>query len=83
MPTLTITIDKEENSVEFKKLLNGLDYVTEVEEYEDVNQEIKDVLRVDVPNVDERWKEYKKNPKSVISLEQFKQNMKDKFGYEV
>ncbi|MBK6275310.1 MAG: addiction module protein [Saprospirales bacterium] len=76
MPTLTITIDKEENSVEFKKLLNGLDYVTEVEEYEDVNQEIKDVL-------EERWKEYKKNPKSVISLEQFKQNMKDKFGYEV
>ncbi|MBP6660932.1 MAG: hypothetical protein KA174_09625 [Chitinophagales bacterium] len=76
MPTLTITIDKEENSVEFKKLLNGLDYVTEVEEYEDVNQEIKDVL-------EERWKDYKKNPKSVISLEQFKQNMKDKFGYEV
>ena len=54
MPTLTITIDKEENSVEFKKLLNGLDYVTEVEEYEDVNQEIKDVL-------EERWKDYKKN----------------------
>ena len=36
MPTLTITIDKEENSVEFKKLLNGLDYVTEVEEYEEL-----------------------------------------------
>lgn len=76
MPTLTITIDKEENSVEFKKLLNGLDYVIEVEEYEDINQEIKDIL-------EERWKDYKKNPTRVISLEQFKQNMKERFGYEV
>lgn len=76
MPTLTITIDKEENSHEFKKLLSELDYVTEVEEYEDVNQQIKDIL-------EERWENYKKNPKSVISLEQFKQNMKEKFGYEV
>ena len=76
MPTITITIDKEENSLEFRKLLNGLDYVTEVEEYEDVSQEIKDALEL-------RWKSYKKNPQSVISLEQFKQNMKEKFGYEV
>ena len=76
MPTITITIDKEENSLEFRKLLNGLDYVTEVEEYEDVSQEIKDALEL-------RWKSYKKNPESVISLEQFKQNMKEKFGYEV
>jgi len=80
MRQLTVTIDTNTNAQLLQKMLQSVKFVKKVESrelYDDT-----EISEEEIQILEERWAEYKKNPKSGKSLEQVVQTLSKKHGFK-
>ena len=76
MKTITIIVESERDADLLKKVLNETHFENKIETFEE-DDELSDR---EIQMLEERWESYVANPGSAISLEEFKKELKDKYG---
>jgi len=76
MKTITIRMENDEDAALLKKFLSTTKFQSEVEAIEEDEDLTEEELRI----VEERWASYETNPNSFLTVEEFNEELKKKYG---
>lgn len=76
MKAITVKLKNEKNLSMLIDLLRSVNFVESVEVYEDDDE----LSEEEIAMVEERWEEYKRNPKSAVPWETVKDKIRKKHG---
>lgn len=76
MKRITIHVKNDRDAELLKSVIEKTDFEDTVEAFEEDDEITEEELRI----LEERWEHYKKNPSSGTSLQDFKKEMKKKYG---
>lgn len=76
MKIITVKLESDKDAETLRKVLSETEFKDKIETFEE--DEITDG---EFRMLEERWEEYLKNPSSVISLDDFKKEIKAKYGF--
>ncbi len=75
MKTFTIRVENDRDAELLKKLLESTHFEDRIETTEEEELDTEEIQMLE-----ERWESYIRNPSSAISLDDFKKELKDKYG---
>jgi hypothetical protein len=75
MKTFTIRVENDRDAELLKKLLQSAHFEDKIETTEE-----EDLDTEEIQMLEERWENYVSNPSPAISLDDFKKELKDKYG---
>lgn len=76
MKTITIRVENDRDAELLKKVLQATQFENKIETFEEDEALNDDEIQM----LEERWENYIANPSSAISLEDFKKELKGKYG---
>ncbi len=76
MKTITVRVENDQDAELLKNILSTTKFKSEVQTFEEED----DITDEEFQMLEERWVEYEKNPSTAISLEEFNNQLKEKYG---
>jgi hypothetical protein len=76
MRTITIKVESDKDAELLKQVLQSTHFEDKIEAFEEGEESDDKELQM----LEERWESYIKNPSSAISIDDFKRDLKEKYG---